>query len=152
MYLSPASRERFRPVTMGWRSARNPRETYYGTTMDLSETASRYDSSLSWISMVGDRESLRLLNAVGIEVIEAHNLGLAQRFRAGLEELAIETPSFSEAERSPVVALTLPDAETTIARLNAAGVVGALRADGIRLSFHVFNNESDVDRALEALA
>jgi selenocysteine lyase/cysteine desulfurase len=34
----------------------------------------------------------------------------------------------------------------------AAGVVGALRADGIRLSFHVFNNESDVDRALEALA
>ena len=152
MYLSPAARERFRPVTMGWRSARNPRETYYGTTMDLSETASRFDSSLSWISMVGDRESLRLLNAVGIEIIEAHNLSLAHRFRAGLEELAIETPPFPEAERSPVVALTLPDPETTIARLTAAGVVGALRADGIRLSFHVFNNESDVDRALEALA
>jgi cysteine desulfurase / selenocysteine lyase len=152
MYLSPAARERFRPVTMGWRSARNPRETYYGTTMDLSETASRFDSSLSWISMVGDREALLLLNAVGIEAIEAHNLGLAHRFRAGLEELAIETPPFPEEERSPVVALTLPDAETTITRLAAAGVIGALRADGIRLSFHVFNNESDVDRALEALA
>jgi selenocysteine lyase/cysteine desulfurase len=152
MYLSPAARERFRPVTMGWRSARNPRETYYGTTMDLSETASRFDSSLSWISMVGDREALLLLNAVGIEAIEAHNLGLAHRFRAGLEELAIETPPFPEGERSPVVALTLPDAETTITRLAAAGVIGALRADGIRLSFHVFNNESDVDRALEALA
>jgi cysteine desulfurase / selenocysteine lyase len=152
MYLSPAARERFRPVTMGWRSARHPRETYYGTTMNLSETASRFDSSLSWISMVGDREALLLLNAVGIEAIEAHNLRLAHRFRAGIEELAIETPPFPEAERSPVVALTLPDAERTIARLTAAGVVGALRGDGIRLSFHVFNNESDVDRALEALA
>jgi cysteine desulfurase/selenocysteine lyase len=151
MYLSPAARERFRPVTMGWRSGRDPLHTYYGVEMDLSETASRFDSSLSWISMVGDRESLRLLNAVGIDVIEAHNLRLAHRFRAGIEELAIETEQFPEAERSPVVALTLADPAATIARLTAAGVVGALRAEGVRLGFHVFNNESDVDRALEAL-
>jgi len=152
MFLSPPARERFRPVTMGWRSARDPLHTYYGVGMDLSDTASRFDSSLSWISMVGDRESLRLLNAVGIDAIEAHNLRLAHRFRAGLEELAIDTEPFPEAERSPVVALTLPDPEAAIARLAAAGVIGALRADGVRLGFHVFNNESDVDRALEALA
>jgi selenocysteine lyase/cysteine desulfurase len=102
--------------------------------------------------MVGDRESLQLLNAVGIEAIEAHNLRLARRFREGIEELAIETEAFPEAERSPVVALTLPDPDATVARLTAAGVVGARRADGVRLGFHVFNNESDVDRALEVLA
>jgi cysteine desulfurase / selenocysteine lyase len=152
MYLSPAARSRFRPVAMGWRSARHPQQTYYGVAMDLSDTASKFDSSLSWISMVGDRESLLLLNAVGIETIEAHNLRLAHRFRAGLEELAIETEPFPEPERSPVVALTLPDPEATMARLTAAGVIGARRADGVRLSFHVFNNVSDVDRALEALA
>jgi len=39
-----------------------------------------------------------------------------------------------------------------MARLTAAGVIGARRADGVRLSFHVFNNESDVDRVLESLA
>jgi cysteine desulfurase / selenocysteine lyase len=152
MYLSPAARERFRPVAMGWRSARNPQETYYGVEMDLSDTASRFDSSLSWISMTGDREALTLLNAVGIEAIEAHNLGLAHRFRAGIEELAIETDPFPEAERSPVVALALPDPDAAIARLAAAGVVAARRATGVRLSFHVFNNASDVDRALEALS
>jgi selenocysteine lyase/cysteine desulfurase len=152
MYLSPAARNRFRPVAMGWHSARHPQQTYYGVEMDLSDTASRFDSSLSWISMVGDRESLLLLNAIGIDMIEAHNLGLAHRFRAGLEERAIETEPFPEAERSPVVALTLSDPEATMARLSAAGVIGARRADGVRLSFHVFNNEADVDRALEALA
>jgi cysteine desulfurase / selenocysteine lyase len=152
MYLSAAARERFRPVTMGWRSARRPQETYYGVEMDLSETASRFDSSLSWISMVGDRESLLLLNAVGIEAIEAHNLRLAHRFRAGIEELGIETDPFPEAEQSPVVALTIRDPDASIARLTAAGVIAARRANGVRLSFHVFNSELDVDRALEALA
>jgi cysteine desulfurase/selenocysteine lyase len=152
MYLSPAARERYRPVAMGWRSARHPQETYYGVEMDLSDTASRFDSSLSWISMVGDREALGLLNGVGIDVIEAHNLRLAHRFRAGLEELSIETEAFPEAEQSPVVALALPDPDASIDRLSAAGVIAARRADGVRLSFHVFNDESDVDRALEALA
>ena len=152
MYLSPGARERFRPVTMGPRSARHPNETYYGVEMDLSGTASRFDSSLSWISMVGDRESLLLLNAVGIDAIEAHNLRLAHRFRAGIEELAIETNPFPETEQSPVVALTLPDPEAATDRLTAAGVIAARRANGVRFSFHVFNNESDVDRALEALS
>lgn len=152
MYLSPAARERFRPIAMGWHSARDPLHAYYGVTMDLSDTASRFDSSLSWISVVGDRESLLLLNAVGIDAIEAHNLRLAHRFRAGIDELAIETQPFPEDERSPVVAVSLPDPEAAIVRLSAAGVVVARRADSVRLSFHVFNNESDVDRALEAMA
>jgi cysteine desulfurase / selenocysteine lyase len=151
MYLSPAARERFRPVSVGPQSARHPQETYYGVAMDLSETASRFDSSLSWISMVGDRESLLLLNAVGIEEIEEHDMRLARRFRAGVETLAIETRPFAEAERSPVVALSIPDSEGAIARLTAAGVIAARRADGVRFSFHAFNDESDVDRALEAL-
>jgi selenocysteine lyase/cysteine desulfurase len=151
MYLSPAARERYRPVAMGYRSARRPHETYYGVEMDLSHTASRFDSSLSWISMVGDREGLQLPNAVGIDVIEAHNLRLAHRFRSGAEELAIATESFPEAERSPVVSLAIADPDSAIARLAAAGVVAARRANGVRFSFHVFNNEADVDRALKAL-
>ena len=76
--------------------------------------------------------ALDYVSQLGIEAIEAHNLRLADRFRAGLEELAIETERFPEAERSPVVAMTLTDPEATIARLALAGVVGALRADGDR--------------------
>ena len=152
MYISPAARERYRPVAMGPHSARHPERTYYGVEMDLSDTASRFDSSPSWIAMVGDRESLRLLNAIGIETIEAHNLGLAKRFRAGVEMLAIGTEEFPESERSPVVALAISDPEAAIVRLTTVGVIAARRASGVRFSFHVFNNDSDVDRALEALA
>lgn len=152
MYLSPAARDRLRPNAVGAFNATHPTTTYYGPAMELSETASRFDSSLSWISAAGDREALDLLAKVGIGAIEAHNLALAARFRAGVEELDLATDAFPEAERSPIVALNLDDPDAAAARLADAGVVVARRARGVRFSFHVFNNESDVDRALEALA
>lgn len=151
MYISPPARERYRPVAMGWRSGRDPQQSYYGVEMDLSETASRFDSSLSWISVIGDRESLKLLNAVGSEAIERHDLALADRFRDGCARLGLEGVDFPAGERSPVHALTLPDPDAALARLRSAGVTVAKRASGLRFSFHVFNDESDVDRALEAL-
>lgn len=151
MYLSPAAQERFRPVSVGWQSGRDPLHTYYGVDLSLSETASRFDTSKSWISVVGDRESLRLLNEVGIDAIEEHNLRLAGRFREGISELGISTSPFPVGERSPIVAISVDDPDAVLARLAAAGVVVARRADGVRFAFHVFNNESDVDRALEAL-
>jgi len=152
MYLSPAARQRFRPVSVGWQSGSDPLRIYYGADLRLSETASRFDSSKSWISVVGDRESLRLLNEVGIGAIEDHNLRLAARFREGIAELGIATSPFPVEERSPVVAIAVDDPDALMVRLAAAGVVVARRADGLRFAFHVFNNDSDVDRALEVLA
>lgn len=151
MYISAAARARFRPVAIGWRSGRRPRESYYGTAMDLSDTASRFDSSLSWLAMVGDRESLKALESIGTVAIEAHNMGLAARFRGGVARIGLDDDGFPPVERSPVVALSLGDAEAAVTALTAAGVVAARRGDGVRFSFHVFNDEADVDRALDAL-
>jgi selenocysteine lyase/cysteine desulfurase len=152
MYLSPAARDRFRPVLIGPHAGRNRLGSYYGPAMELSETASRFDSSPSWISMAGDREALALLSQVGVEVIEAHDLALAARFRAGAEELDLAADGFPEEERSPIVSLGFDDPDAAAERLAAAGVVVARRATGVRFSFHAFNNASDVDRALEALS
>ena len=152
LYLSPAARERFRPVLIGPHAGRSRLGAYYGPVMELSETASRFDSSPSWISMAGDRQALGLIRAIGIEAIEAHDMRLADRFRRGVAKLRLETPDFPEAERSPVVALSLDDPEAAVDRLSRAGVIAARRATGVRFSFHAFNNDTDVDRALEALA
>lgn len=150
MYLSPAAQDRFRPVSIGWHAG-DPLSSFYGVEIRLSDTASRFDSSKSWVSMVGDRESLRLLNEVGIDVIEEHNLRLAGRFRDGIAERGIFTSPFPVEERSPVVAISVDDPDAVVARLATAGVVVARRADGLRFAFHVINNDSDVDRALEVV-
>ena len=47
--------DRFTPVNAGWRAGRVPLESFFGPEMDLSPTASRFDSSISWIAAIGER-------------------------------------------------------------------------------------------------
>jgi selenocysteine lyase/cysteine desulfurase len=53
-FLSPAVQERFTPLNAGWRAGRIPLESFFGPTMELSPTASRFDSSISWMAAVGE--------------------------------------------------------------------------------------------------
>lgn len=50
---------------------------------------------------------------------------------------------------SAIVSADLPDAAR---RLERAGIVAAVRGGRLRTSWHVYNDEDDVDRILEALA
>jgi selenocysteine lyase/cysteine desulfurase len=38
-----------------------------------------------------------------------------------------------------------------VARLAARGIVASSRGNGLRVSFHAYNNEADVDAVVEAL-
>ena len=57
-YLSPAAQERFTPINAGWRAGADPFESFFGPTMDLSPTASRFDNSISWLAAIGNRAAL----------------------------------------------------------------------------------------------
>ena len=72
--------------------------------------------------------------------IHDHNVGLANRFRAGLG-----LPPGDSA----IVTVDVPDAAEKLAR---AGVRAAVRAGRVRASFHLYTTEADVDLALSALA
>ena len=76
----------------------------------------------------------------GVERIHDHNVGLANRFRAGLGL----PPS-----DSAIVSADVPDARE---RLAAAGIVAAIRGGRFRAAWHVYNSEADVDRVLSVLA
>jgi len=39
-----------RPVLPGWKAASKPMESFYGPTMELSRSASRFDTSLTWFA------------------------------------------------------------------------------------------------------
>jgi selenocysteine lyase/cysteine desulfurase len=88
---------------------------------------------------VGAAPALELIAAVGVDAIRRHDVGLADRFRAGL---ALPPGA------SAIVSVELPGAEE---RLAAAGVRAAVRGGRLRASFHLYTTEADVDRAVEAL-
>ncbi|MBW4706034.1 MULTISPECIES: aminotransferase class V-fold PLP-dependent enzyme [unclassified Micromonospora] len=138
-YLAPALRERMRPDAAGWYAGKDPHSTYYGPPLRLADDARRFDISPAWFSWVGTAPALELVAALGPAVIGAYDVGLANRFLAGLGR----PPG-----RSAIVAVEVPDARQRLAR---AGVRAAVRAGQVRVAFHLYTTEADVDLALTAL-
>jgi selenocysteine lyase/cysteine desulfurase len=137
--LGEALVEEVRPLAAGWWSAEDPDGDYYGPPLRLAPTARRLDTSPAWFSWVGTAPALEVVEEVGVAAIQAHDVALANRFRAGLG-----LPPGDSA----IVSTSLPGAAE---RLERAGIRAAVRASALRVSFHVYNTEADVDAALEAL-
>ncbi|HEY2005161.1 MAG TPA: hypothetical protein VGG87_01860, partial [Solirubrobacteraceae bacterium] len=96
--------------------------------------------SPAWFSWVGTAPALDLVERIGVNAIHDHNVALANRFRAGVG---------LEPSNSAIVSAELPGAAE---RLQRAGIIAATRGGRLRTSWHVYNRENDVDRALEALS
>jgi selenocysteine lyase/cysteine desulfurase len=141
LYVRPERREEIEPWTAGWKSCLEPYEDYYGFP-PLTEDARRLDVSVPWFAAAGARASLELLVSLGAERIAEHNLSLAGRFAA---ELGRQAPP------SPIVKVDVADPDAAVERLRAAGVACSARGGSVRLCFHLYNTEEDVDLALEAL-
>lgn len=138
-YLAPALQERLTPWAAGWYAGEDPHDSYYGPPLRLAKTARRFDISPSWAAYVGTAPALELVEELGVGAINEHNVGLANRFRAGLG-LPLGD--------SAIVVVDVPGAEERLAR---AGVRCAVRAGRLRASFHAYTTEADVDLALNAL-
>ncbi len=135
---------RLKPLAAGWFAA--GAGASYGMPMHLADGARSFDISPAWHSWVGTAPALELLLEVGIDQIHTHDLALASRFRAGLglgeSDSAIVTIDLDEAQRSWPGALD---------RLDAAGVRYSQAGGNMRFGFHLYNDEADVDTALNAV-
>ena len=141
MTIAPELRDRIVPLAAGWYAGEHPWDTCYGTPLRLASDARRFDVSPAWLSWHAAAATLELFEAAGIGRIHDHNLALANRLRTGLG---------LEPGDSAIVSLDAAD-ETT-QRLAGAGVKAAVRANRVRLSCHLYNDQEDVDRTLEVLA
>lgn len=138
-YLSPRLQELCRPSAAGWYAGRNTHDSYYGTRMDLAPGARKFDQSPAWFSFVGAAPALELVEQIGVETINRHNVELANEFRAGLGL----PPS-----NSAIVSTNLAGAEEAFA---TAGIRAAVRDGKLRASFHIYTTLADVQQALTAL-
>jgi selenocysteine lyase/cysteine desulfurase len=140
-YVSPERRQELEPWTAGWKSRVDPYEDYFGLP-ELTDDARRLDVSLPWLSAAGGRASLTLFEELGIDRIAAHNIGLARALTGALG--LPDAPS-------PIVRLEVDDAHGAAKRLQSAGVACSVRGGSVRLSFHLYNDETDVELAAAAL-
>jgi selenocysteine lyase/cysteine desulfurase len=128
------------PHSAGWFAGEDVHASYFGPPLRLASSARRLDVSPAWFAWVGTAPALDVLEAVGVDAIQAHNLSLANRFRSGVG---------LEPSNSAIVCADLPGAAE---RLERAGVITAVRGGRLRTSWHLYNTEHDVDRVLDIIA
>ena len=103
---------------------------------------------------IGLARSIEYLLRIGVERIWEHNLRLADLLIEGLEERGVEIVSpQNEEERTSIVAARLSgQTATEVAQhLNSRRVVVSARQGLLRFSPHLYNEPSDIERALEEI-
>jgi selenocysteine lyase/cysteine desulfurase len=159
---------RIRRTRYGVRQYTSPNHTQADSQFELVPGAARYESGAS-ISNSGGvvvHAALKYIHRLGIENIRSHAKALTDRLQKELPRLGYTSITPGE-NPTPIVSFLTPDYEQTGARLRKAfrEIPIALRrwevtapsgdvsiAQGMRISPSVYNNQSDIDRLLEALS
>ncbi|MGH3413746.1 MAG: aminotransferase class V-fold PLP-dependent enzyme [Marmoricola sp.] len=137
--VSPRLLDRAVPHSAGWYAGEDVHASYFGPPLRLAHDARRLDLSPAWFSWVGTAPALGTIAEIGVAAIHEHDVGLANRFRAGVG---------LDPAGSAIVSVDLPDAA---GRLQRAGIIAAVRGGRLRTSWHVYNTAADVDAVLDAL-
>lgn len=142
MTLSYAAELVIRPLHAGWYAGEDIWASCYGPTMQLAPDARRFDTSPAWLSWVGAREALEFMAALDTAAVWSQCSALADHL---LDRLAL--PRLGR----PII--TLDDADgSRAASLIHHGVRASTRAGRVRLGFHLWNTEDDVDLVVSAIS
>jgi len=141
MTVAPAVRDRLRPLNAGWYAGEDVWQSIYGPGMRLAENGRRFDVSPAWQAFVGATPAVELFASLDTDALHAQASGLADRLLGSLD-LAPRGQS--------IIALDDPDA-ALLAAARAAGLTASGRDGRLRLAFHVWNDDTDVLRASDAL-
>jgi len=154
-YVRPEISERFLPPFVGWRSTIDP-PNFDAVNMPLAPGVRAMEySTVAYGSGMALGGAVEYLLDVGIERILEHDLRLTQRLVAGLGALGGRFISPVDGRpTTSIVGVRFPgrDSREVHRRLGEAGVFTSHRLDAVRFSPHLYNDDADIDRALEIVA
>jgi selenocysteine lyase/cysteine desulfurase len=129
------------PLFAGWYAGDDVWKSCYGPTMNLAPDARRFDVSPAWPAWVGAEPAIRMFSQLDIAEVWAYTSGLGD---------ALCTAIGIEPQHQAIVTWEDPDG-ADLGRLIAAGIRASGRAGRLRVSFHIWNDASDVDAVIAAL-
>ncbi len=152
-YISRSVQSQFVAVNAGWRAARVPLESFFGPDMELSSTASRFDSSISWLAARGNAAALESFDEYGANNVFSRNRALTTTLRIALTDVGWE-PTLLRENESTIVSVPLHGKERAHLReqLRERDIACSVRDEHLRLAVHFYNDESDIDRLCAALS
>jgi len=94
--------------------------------------------SPTWFSALGSGLTLSWLALLDRAAVEAHSVGLATLLRTELQ-----------LPQQPSAIVSIPT--TSAEKLRDAGIRASIRAGAVRVGFHLYNTEDDLDHLLDVL-
>jgi selenocysteine lyase/cysteine desulfurase len=144
--------ERLEPTITGWFGRINP-FAFSIDTLDWASTANRFESGTPPVpNAYAALAALQLLDRIGYEAVGDHVARLVGRYISVASDagFVVKTPTDARS-RGPLTVVESTDAPALVSRLAARGIIGSCRGNGLRVSFHAYNTESDVDAVVAAL-
>jgi selenocysteine lyase/cysteine desulfurase len=126
------------PHAANWYAADEPWSTIYGLPLKSADDARRFDVSPTWFSALGSGLTLPWLASLDRAAVEAHTMGLATLLRTEMQ-----------LPQQPSAIVSIPT--TSAEKLRDAGIRASIRAGAVRVGFHLYNTEDDLDHLLDAV-
>lgn len=152
-YRNPDRLGWLEPQAVGWHSIDGHHSVEDPTSFRFAPTAARFEAgNPPFMALAVLDNALAYLEGIGVERIERHILALGDLLRPALEArgLTLLTPA-DRAHRGPNICFVWEDAAGLAAALAARGVLVWGSDERIRVSFHAYNDQADVERLLAAL-
>jgi selenocysteine lyase/cysteine desulfurase len=152
LYVRRELVERLEPLATGWFGRVDP-FAFRADRLDWSPSARRFEGGTPPVPNVyGATAALTMLETIGLSEVQRQICSLTRRFIEGARErgFRVATPA-DPARRGPLVVIRSEAAAELVRRLGTRGIIASSRGDGLRVSFHAYNDDADVDAVLAAL-
>jgi len=152
LYVRGGLTDQLPPALTGWFGRVNP-FAFDPRTLDFHPTARRFETGTPAIpAAYGAAAGLATLACVDFAAVELHVSGLAALARQRLADAGERIfPQRELQVTGPQVAMVDDDAPSLAAFLARRRVIVSPRGELVRMSFHYYNNESDVITACDAI-
>jgi selenocysteine lyase/cysteine desulfurase len=152
LYVRRALIEQLEPLVTGWFGRVDP-FAFSLQPLDWSSSARRFEAGTPPVpNAYAAAAGIALLQSIGLDTVERQVRRLVARFVDGVRARGFDVATPSEpARRGPLVVVRSTDAGDLVRRLAARGIIASARGTGLRVSFHAYNNDDDVDAVLAAL-
>lgn len=154
LYVSDELKEVIEPTFVGWRSMINP-YNFDATRYEYNTGMRGFEySTMSYAAGFALGQSVKYINELGIEQVRKQALKVSNYLMEQLDDMGAEILSPREEHRRTGTVFTrFPgfDGEKIAHELNRNNVIVSPRFSGTRFSCHFFNNEEDIDKAMEVL-
>jgi selenocysteine lyase/cysteine desulfurase len=150
LYVRKSLIESLQPSLTSWMAQRDV-FAFDTKKLDPASEARRFEGGSPAVpNIYAARPALQFLLNIGMETVASQISHLAQAFLEGVRSLGIATKT-PDATVGPLVVVRSTHPSELVERLAHQGVLVSARHDGVRFSFHVYNNLSDIEKALAVL-